>query len=56
MRIFTVVSGKYGLRHVENIRAHGPGEWEIEAWTAPAVLPLMNDYPEDFVPQELPPA
>jgi hypothetical protein len=56
MRIFAVVSGKYGMRHVENIRAHGPGEWEIETWTAPAVLPLMIDYPEDFVPAELPPA
>ena len=56
MKIFTVVSGKYGMRHVENISAHGPGDWEIETWTAPAVLPLMIEYPEDFVPEELPPA
>jgi hypothetical protein len=56
MRIFTVVSGKYGLRHVENIRATGPADWEIETWTAPSVLPLVIDYPEDFIPDELPPA
>jgi hypothetical protein len=56
MNIFTVASGKYGMRHVENIRAHGPAEWRIETWTAPALLPLMIDYPEDFIPEELPPA
>lgn len=56
MRIFTVVSGKYGKRHVENIVAHGPTDWKIETWTAPAVLPLMIDYPEDFVPENLSPA
>jgi len=56
MRILTVVSGKYGMRHVTNIRAHGPAEWEIETWTAPAVLPPMIDYPEDYVPEKLPPA
>ena len=44
MRIFTVVSGDYGMRHVRNIRAYGPKEWVIETWTAPAILPLMIDY------------
>ena len=29
MRILAVISGDYGTRHVENIRARGPEEWEI---------------------------
>jgi hypothetical protein len=56
MRIFTIVSGEYGMRHVRNIRAHGPESWKLETWTAPAALPIMIDYPEDFLPEELPPA
>ncbi len=56
MRILAVVSGAYGRRHVNNIREHGPSEWTIEVWQAPAVFPLMLDYPEDYVPDTLPPA
>ncbi len=56
MRILAVVSGEYGRRHVANIREHGPPAWEVETWQAPAVLPLMIDYPEDYVPEDLPPA
>jgi hypothetical protein len=56
MRILAIVSGEYGQRHVENIRAHGPADWTVEAWRAPAVLPLVIDYPEDYLPDELPPA
>ena len=56
MRILAIVSGDYGRRHVENIRAHGPADWEIEVWEAPAVLPPIVDYPEDFVPRSLPQA
>jgi hypothetical protein len=56
MRILAVISGDYGLRHVANIRAHGPSEWAIEIWQAPAVLPPILDYPEDFLPEALPAA
>jgi hypothetical protein len=56
MRILAVISGEYGQRHVDNIRAHGPQEWQIEVWQAPAVLPPVVDYPEDFLPDEFPPA
>ncbi len=54
MRILAVVSGEYGQRHVTNIRSHGPAEWTVETWKAPAVLPPVLDYPEDYLPDELP--
>jgi len=56
MRILAVVSGDYGHRHVANVRANGPSEWTIETWLAPAVLPPVLDYPEDFSPDALPAA
>jgi len=56
MRILAVISGEYGQRHVDNIRRHGPQEWDLEVWRAPAVLPPVIDYPEDHLPEELPPA
>ena len=56
MRILTIISGDYGQRHVDNIRAHGPKGWTIHVWHAPALLPPMIDYPEDHLPDELPPA
>lgn len=56
MRILAIISGEYGARHVANIRAHGPAEWQINTWQAPAVLPPIIDYPEDYLPAEIPPA
>ena len=56
MRILAIISGKYGQRHVDNIRAHGPADWTLEVWQAPAVLPPIIDYPEDHLPETLPPA
>jgi hypothetical protein len=56
MRILAVISGEYGQRHVDNIRAHGPADWVVEVWKAPAVLPPVIDYPEDYLPDALPPA
>ncbi len=56
MRILAIVSGDYGLRHVENIRSNGPSTWIVETWQAPAAFPLVIDYPEDFLPDSLPPA
>jgi hypothetical protein len=56
MRILAIVSGEYGHRHVTNIRTHGPSDWVIEVWQAPGILPPIVDYPEDYVPDTLPPA
>ena len=56
MRILAIISGEYGQRHVNNIREHGPEDWTVEVWRAPAILPPMIDYPEDYVPDSLPAA
>lgn len=54
MRILAIISGEYGERHVRNIRAHCPSDWVIETWTAPAILPPIIDYPEEYLPETLP--
>jgi hypothetical protein len=54
LRILAVVTGDYGRRHVENLRAHSPDDWHTDDWFAPAVLPPIVDYPEDYVPDTLP--
>ncbi len=56
MRCLAIISGDYGRRHVENIRAYGPADWTVETWRAPAVLPPVIDDPADFLPPCLPPA
>jgi len=56
MRLLAIISGEYGQRHVDNIRAHAPSDWVIEVWQAPTLFPLIIDYPEDYVPDTLPPA
>ncbi len=56
MRILAIISGEYGARHVANLREHCPQGWSIETWKAPAVFPLIIDYPEDFLPASLPPS
>jgi hypothetical protein len=54
MRILVIITGEYGQRHVDNIREHGPSDWQVEVWQAPAVLPPVIDYPEDYLPDSLP--
>lgn len=56
MKILAIISGEYGARHVQNIRANGPAGWQVETWRAPAALPLVIDYPEDYLPASLPAA
>jgi len=56
MRILAIISGEYGARHVANIREHSPADWQIEVWNAPTTFPLVIDYPEDYLPKELPAA
>jgi hypothetical protein len=55
MRILAIVSGEYGLRHVRNLEAHMPADWRLESWSAPAALPLIMDYPEEFLPESMNP-
>lgn len=56
MRLLVIISGEYGNRHLQNIRAHQPPHWAIETWQAPTILPPVIDYPEDYLPPELPQA
>jgi thymidylate synthase len=56
VRILGVITGEYGERHIENVREHAPPEWTVEVWRAPSRLPIVIDYPEDYVPEELPAA
>jgi thymidylate synthase len=56
LKILAIISGEYGRRHVENIERHGPESWQVEVWQAPGILPLVIDYPEDYLPEEMPPA
>lgn len=53
MRLLVVITGAYGDRHVANLRAQAPEDWQIKEWRAPTVLPLIVDDPEDFVPANL---
>ncbi len=54
MHILAIITGEYGRRHVDNIRAHAPSEWEIDVWRAPALYPPVIDYPEEHLPESLP--
>jgi hypothetical protein len=54
MLILAIISGEYGQRHVENIRQHGPESWSLETWRADPFYPPVIDYPEDYLPAELP--
>lgn len=56
LKILAIISGEYGRRHAANVQEHAPPGWSVEVWQAPAVLPLMIDYPEDYVPDSLPAA
>jgi hypothetical protein len=53
MRILAIITGEYGRRHVDNIRAHAPSNWEVEVWRAPAFYPPVIDYPEEHLPDSL---
>jgi hypothetical protein len=54
MKILAIISGEYGVRHVDNLRKHSPQGWTIETWKAPAAFPLIMDYPEEFLPASFP--
>jgi hypothetical protein len=56
MRILAIINSDYGSRHVANITQFAPHTWVINQWRAPVFFPMMIDYPEDFLPKELPTA
>ena len=56
MRILVLKTGEYGQRHIENLEKHTPAGWGVEGWQTPRSLPLMLDYPEDYLPDSFPPA
>jgi len=57
MQILAVLTeGEYGERHLKNIQEHAPATWHIQSWQAPKILPPIIDYPEDYLPDSLPPA
>lgn len=56
MDILVIISGEYGERHLENIKRHAPSSWRMEAWSAPAFLPPIIDYPEEYLPETFQPA
>ncbi len=56
MKILAIVTGEYGIRHVENIKKHGPDGWQIHTWKTPPVFPPFIDDPEDFLPDDMPSA
>lgn len=55
IKILAIVSGEYGARHVTNIRQHAPAHWDLDAWQAPSLFPLVIDYPEDYLPASFAP-
>ena len=55
MRILAIINSDYGTRHLANIIQYAPAHWEINHWRAPVFFPMVIDYPEDFLPVELPP-
>jgi hypothetical protein len=56
IRILTLINSDYGVRHLANINQHAPQGWIINQWRAPVFFPLVIDYPEEFIPPDLPKA
>jgi hypothetical protein len=54
MRILAIINSDYGVRHVTNITQFAPAHWEINQWRAPVFFPMVIDYPEEFIPSDLP--
>ena len=55
MRILVLKTGEYGQRHVDNMKTHAPEGWQIDSWQTPRQLPIVLDYPEDYLPESMPP-
>lgn len=53
-RLLAVTQGLWGERIADNLRRHAPGDWTVEAWSAPRVIPPVVDEAEDYLPATLP--
>ena len=56
MRILVLKTGEYGQRHIDNMTKHAPADWQVESWQTPRALPIVLDYPEEYLPESLPAA
>ena len=56
MHVLVLKTGEYGQRHVENLEQFAPKDWTILSWQTPRSLPIVLDYPEDYLPETLPAA
>jgi hypothetical protein len=56
MRILVLKTGDYGQRHIDNLREHRPDHWSVDSWQTPRSLPIVLDYPEDYLPETFQPA
>ncbi len=59
LRLFVLFQANYGQRILDNVRRFAPDAWTVNAWRAPADLPLaLNDvpseWPSSFLPMHLP--
>jgi len=56
VKILIVIQGPYGERIADNIARRCPSNWLVEKVRLTLALPPLIDYPEEFLPPELPPS
>jgi hypothetical protein len=56
LSLLAVTQGQWGERIAENVARMSPAAWTVHRWSAPRVLPVVIDDPEDSLPPSLPQA
>ncbi len=56
LRLFVLFQAHYGQRILDNLRRYAPRTWTVNAWRAPAGLPVVVDDPSPYLPLHLPTA
>lgn len=56
VRMQVVTQGAWGERIAAHLVATAPPAWTLSTWQGPAVLPVVLDEPEEYLPEALPPA
>ncbi len=54
--VLTIVQGQWGQRITDNLRKHAPPSWSVDSWTAPRLLPLVIDDPQEYLRASMPSA
>jgi thymidylate synthase len=54
VRLLVVTQGEWGQRIADHIRRTAPAGWQVAVWRGPAVLPVVLDEPDEFLPDVLP--